>query len=76
MCKTLKFITPCKIFVRKNKSTFVKSVKLTDKQIKEVDQVAKELNISPHHFMRWCILASVKAYKNNGQYEKINIFED
>ena len=76
MCKFLKFITPCKIFVRKNETTFVKSVKLTHKQIKKVDQIAKELNITPHHFMRWCILGGVKAYKNGGCYENIDIFED
>ena len=53
-----------------------KSIKFTDKQLKDIKKLSKLLKISPHYFMRWCILATIKAYNNDGVYEDINVLED
>lgn len=76
MIRTVKFVVPFKTRIGTKKLNNIKSIKFTDKQLKDIKKLSKLLKISPHYFMRWCILATIKAYNNDGVYEDINVLED
>lgn len=52
----------------------IHNIRLLPSQYEQIVNAAKNLNVSPHYFMKWCVLGAAKAVNNKGQYIKINIF--
>lgn len=75
MFKKLSYFFPQKRFVKRLRGTKIYNVKLTDYQYRCVFEAAKQLDITPHLFMRWCIVGAAKATIGGGNYHKVDVLE-